>query len=68
MINPIVIGSRLNSFIGWAKGRPTNTKAILGLTRKVVDWIVGKSLGSTIIVFKDIKERIDYYNETKETK
>lgn len=68
MINPLVLGSRLNSFVGWAKGRPTNTKAILGLTRKVVNWGVGKSMKSTKIVFADIKERIDYYNETKKTK
>jgi hypothetical protein len=68
MINPLVVGSRLNSFIGWAKGRPTNTKLILGLIGKVMNWGVGKSLESTKIVFADIKERIDYYNETKKTK
>ena len=65
MINPLVVGSRLNSFVGWAKGRPTNTKAILGLTRKVMNWGMGLTIESTKIVFTDIKERIDYYNETK---
>jgi hypothetical protein len=65
MINPIVVGSRINSFVGWAKGKPTNTKAILGLTRKVMNWSMGKTIEATKIVFTDIKERIDYYNETK---
>jgi len=68
MINPIALGSRINSFVGWAKGRPTSTTAILGLTRKVVHWGIGKTMESTLIVFNDIKERIDYYNETKAQK